>query len=174
MNRNCLFLNNKMHAFTIEMYYTQWGSVYHQCTTMYPTYSLISELFWPYLFIQVWRDTLCMPSTLYQPPKCSSVSRCDCFETLKLYDNAIMVNMCVQVWRPCCTWKAWSWRTGTVNLLQQRDIRRENQFPGWKIWSERYHYSLYNYSVEEVNQKPFYCHPILLLVETLAQPCSLV
>ncbi len=51
-----------------------------------------------------------------------------------------MVNLCVQVWGLCCTWKAWSWRTGTVSLLQQRDIRRENQFPDWKTWLGRYNY----------------------------------
>lgn len=81
--------------------------------------------------------TLCMPSALLNwSIQCSSVYVCE------MYDKIIMLNLCVQVWRPCCTWRAWSWRTGTVNPLQQRDIRRENQCPDWKTWSARYHRSL--------------------------------
>lgn len=60
----------------------------------------------------------------------------------RLHDDAIWVYICVQVWRPCCTWRAWSWRTGTASLLRQRDIRRGNQFPDWWSWWERYHHFL--------------------------------
>lgn len=148
-----VFLNNKcMHLALRWIILSFWKSdtMTHEAGLLVPCLSqqdslhciLNSSLYYDPLPVLCTSGELCGHNLYALNPPTDPVYPDATLRCLNYMIFTIVVNVCVQVWKPCCTWRAWSSRAGTVNLLQQRGIRRENQFPDWKTWSERYHYLL--------------------------------